>query len=204
MSDSTTHARKPAFRVAISSRRSAPLRSLPPRRRPTALRRSCRSITTRRFTGRARFRSRSRSTARAVSSRSSRALRLLDLLRNRTELTGAKEVCDRATCGACTVLLDGTPVYSCMTLAIEAQRPRNHNRRRSRQGQRADPCAKGIRELRWPAMWILHAGFCHERDRFAEANPKPTKKMCGKPAPVISAAAARIRGSSRPRWKLPG
>lgn len=46
---------------------------------------------------------------------------LLDLLRNRTELTGAKEVCDRATCGACTVLLDGAPVYSCMLLAIEAQ-----------------------------------------------------------------------------------
>ncbi len=46
---------------------------------------------------------------------------LLDLLRNRTDLTGTKEVCDRATCGACTVLIDGTPVYSCMTLAIEAQ-----------------------------------------------------------------------------------
>ena len=46
---------------------------------------------------------------------------LMDLLRYRTELTGTKEVCDRATCGACTVWLDGTPVYSCMTLAIEAQ-----------------------------------------------------------------------------------
>ncbi len=46
---------------------------------------------------------------------------LLDALRNYSHHTGAKEVCDRATCGACTVLLDGTPVYSCMTLAIEAQ-----------------------------------------------------------------------------------
>ena len=46
---------------------------------------------------------------------------LLDALRNHTPLTGSKEVCDRATCGACTVLIDGTPVYSCMTLAIEAQ-----------------------------------------------------------------------------------
>jgi aerobic-type carbon monoxide dehydrogenase small subunit (CoxS/CutS family) len=36
-------------------------------------------------------------------------------------LTGTKEVCDRATCGACTVLLDGEPIYSCMKLAIEAQ-----------------------------------------------------------------------------------
>lgn len=46
---------------------------------------------------------------------------LLDLLRNHSTETGAKEVCDRATCGACTVLLDGSPIYSCMILAIEAQ-----------------------------------------------------------------------------------
>jgi xanthine dehydrogenase YagT iron-sulfur-binding subunit len=45
---------------------------------------------------------------------------LLDALRNRLDLTGAKKVCDRATCGACTVLLDGHPVYSCTVLAIEA------------------------------------------------------------------------------------
>ena len=46
---------------------------------------------------------------------------LLDALRNHSNLTGAKEVCDRASCGACTVLLDGQPVYSCMKLAVEAQ-----------------------------------------------------------------------------------
>lgn len=46
---------------------------------------------------------------------------LLDALRNYSSLTGTKEVCDRATCGACTVLLDGAPVYSCMKLAIESQ-----------------------------------------------------------------------------------
>jgi aerobic-type carbon monoxide dehydrogenase small subunit (CoxS/CutS family) len=46
---------------------------------------------------------------------------LLDALRNHTSQTGAKEVCDRATCGACTVLIDGTPTYACMVLAIEAR-----------------------------------------------------------------------------------
>jgi xanthine dehydrogenase YagT iron-sulfur-binding subunit len=46
---------------------------------------------------------------------------LLDLLRNHLDVTGCKRVCDRSTCGACTVLLDGKPVYSCTTLALEAQ-----------------------------------------------------------------------------------
>lgn len=46
---------------------------------------------------------------------------LLDVLRNHSNLTGAKEVCDRATCGACTVLMDDVPIYSCSKLAIEAQ-----------------------------------------------------------------------------------
>lgn len=46
---------------------------------------------------------------------------LLDALRNYLDVTGCKRVCDRATCGACTVLLDGKPVYSCTMLAVEAQ-----------------------------------------------------------------------------------
>lgn len=46
---------------------------------------------------------------------------LLDALRNYSSLTGAKEGCDRATCGACTVLLGDTPIYACQKLAIESQ-----------------------------------------------------------------------------------
>ncbi len=46
---------------------------------------------------------------------------LLDALRNHLDITGAKKVCDRATCGACTVILAGRPVYSCTVLAVEAQ-----------------------------------------------------------------------------------
>ena len=46
---------------------------------------------------------------------------LLDALRNYLDVTGCKRVCDRATCGACTVLVDGKPIYACTMLAVEAQ-----------------------------------------------------------------------------------
>jgi xanthine dehydrogenase YagT iron-sulfur-binding subunit len=46
---------------------------------------------------------------------------LLDAIRNRADLTGNKRVCDRGTCGACTMIVDGRTVYSCSTLAIEVQ-----------------------------------------------------------------------------------
>ncbi len=46
---------------------------------------------------------------------------LLDALRNRLDVTGAKRVCDRGTCGACTIVVDGDPAYACSMLAAEAE-----------------------------------------------------------------------------------
>jgi aerobic-type carbon monoxide dehydrogenase small subunit (CoxS/CutS family) len=44
---------------------------------------------------------------------------LLDVLRDRLDLTGAKKVCDRGSCGACTVIVNNKAIYSCTTLAID-------------------------------------------------------------------------------------
>jgi xanthine dehydrogenase YagT iron-sulfur-binding subunit len=55
-------------------------------------------------------------TARVVPTRS-----LLDVLRASLGLTGTKLVCNEGDCGGCTVLLEGRPVYSCITLAIACE-----------------------------------------------------------------------------------
>jgi aerobic-type carbon monoxide dehydrogenase small subunit (CoxS/CutS family) len=47
---------------------------------------------------------------------------LLDVLRRELGLTGTKKTCDRSSCGACTVIMDGKPVYACSLLAFEADK----------------------------------------------------------------------------------
>ena len=57
---------------------------------------------------------------------------LAELLRDHLRLTGTKVGCDRGECGACTVLLDGAPIYGCSYLAVWADGPVDRNRRGTR------------------------------------------------------------------------
>jgi xanthine dehydrogenase YagT iron-sulfur-binding subunit len=80
---------------------------------------------------------------------------LLDALRNYLDVTGCKRVCDRGTCGACTVLLDGKVVYSCSMLAVEA----NGKKVRTAESLNADGKLDPV-----PAAFARHdaqqCGFC--------------------------------------------
>ena len=48
------------------------------------------------------------------------SMTLLDMVRTKLELTGSKECCSEGECGACTMILDGAPINSCLVLAVEA------------------------------------------------------------------------------------
>jgi xanthine dehydrogenase YagT iron-sulfur-binding subunit len=107
---------------------------------------------------------------------------LLDLLRNRTNLTGTKEVCDRATCGACTVLLDDAPVYSCMTLAIEAQQREITTVEGLSKGGELTPVQKAFINCDGLQCGFCTPGFVMSVTALLKRNPKPShedvRKAC--------------------------
>jgi len=64
---------------------------------------------------------------------------LLDALRHDLGLTGTKKVCDAGNCGACTVHVDGRPMYSCLLLAVDCQGRRVTTIEGLADGNRLDP-----------------------------------------------------------------
>ena len=82
---------------------------------------------------------------------------LLDALRNYLDVTGCKRVCDRGTCGACTVLLDGKPVYSCTMLAARSQGKQIRTAESLVDAGQARRRPGRLRPARRPAVRLLHA-----------------------------------------------
>jgi aerobic-type carbon monoxide dehydrogenase small subunit (CoxS/CutS family) len=93
-------------------------------------------------------------------------------------LTGAKHMCDRGACGSCTVIMDGRPVLSCMTLAVECE----GKEIQTIEGIAADPKWRPLIDAycKWDAM---QCGYCTPgmlvtAKSLLEKNPNPTEEDC--------------------------
>lgn len=105
---------------------------------------------------------------------------LLDALRNELDLTGAKRVCDRATCGACTVIVDGKPVYSCSVLAIEAQGKSITTVEGLMQGENLHPVQQAFIDNDAQQCGFCTPGFVVASKAFLDKNPNPTPEQVRK------------------------
>jgi xanthine dehydrogenase YagT iron-sulfur-binding subunit len=98
---------------------------------------------------------------------------LLDALRDYLDVTGCKRVCDRGTCGACTVMLDGKPVYSCTTLALEA-RGREIRTAESLGGGQLDAVPKAFADCDAQQCGFCTPGFVVSLRAALDKNPNAT------------------------------
>jgi len=101
---------------------------------------------------------------------------LLDALRDRLNITGAKRVCDRGTCGACTVLIDGKAVYACCMLAIDAAGKNVQTVEGLSQASELHPIMKAIVNNDGSQCGFCTPGFVMASKAFIEENPNPTEE----------------------------
>ncbi|MFQ5639439.1 MAG: (2Fe-2S)-binding protein [bacterium] len=99
---------------------------------------------------------------------------LLSALRDRLEITGAKEVCDRGQCGACTVLLDGKAMLSCMMLAVEARGQKITTIEGVAQDGTLTPLQSAFIEKDALMCGFCTPGFVMSATVLLESNPNPT------------------------------
>ncbi len=102
---------------------------------------------------------------------------LLDALRNHLDLTGAKKVCDRGTCGACTVIMDSKVVYSCSVLAIEAQGHRIETVEGLSTGSQLHPVQAAFVNNDAQQCGFCTPGFVMAMKGFLDLNPNPTREQ---------------------------
>jgi xanthine dehydrogenase YagT iron-sulfur-binding subunit len=99
---------------------------------------------------------------------------LLDALRDELQITGAKRVCDRGECGACTVILDGKAVYSCSVLAIAAQGKPIKTIESFMQGENLHPIQAAFVENDASQCGFCTPGFVVALKAFVDEHPKAT------------------------------
>jgi len=99
---------------------------------------------------------------------------LLDALRDSLDITGAKRVCDRAECGACTVLLDNKAVYACSVLAIEARGKNITTVESLMQGDQLHPIQQAFVDNDASQCGFCTPGFVMATKAFLDKHPDPS------------------------------
>jgi xanthine dehydrogenase YagT iron-sulfur-binding subunit len=102
---------------------------------------------------------------------------LLDAMRNQLDLTGAKKVCDRGACGACTVLMDGSPVYACQILAVEAQGKAITTIEGLNAGEQLHPVSAAFVRNDGQQCGYCTPGFVVACQAFLDKHPNPTREQ---------------------------
>jgi xanthine dehydrogenase YagT iron-sulfur-binding subunit len=99
---------------------------------------------------------------------------LLDALRMRADMTGNKRGCDRGACGACTMIVDGRPIYSCSTLAIEVQGKQIRNVDGLSTGATLHPVQQAFCDKDALMCGFCTPGFIMASVALLEKNPAPS------------------------------
>ncbi|NBP74180.1 MAG: (2Fe-2S)-binding protein [Alphaproteobacteria bacterium] len=100
---------------------------------------------------------------------------LVDVLRNELELTGTKEGCSTGDCGACSVILDGELVCSCLVLAAETDGKAVETIEGMADGDNLHPLQRNFLELNGLQCGICTPGFLIAAKALLERNPDPTE-----------------------------
>lgn len=99
---------------------------------------------------------------------------LVEVLRDHLSLTGTKIACDRGECGACTVLMDGKPIYACSYLAVWADGNEITTVEGLAIGDRLDPLQEAFIEHDGPQCGFCTSGQLMSAKALLSRNPDPT------------------------------
>ncbi|MCA9143413.1 MAG: (2Fe-2S)-binding protein [Planctomycetaceae bacterium] len=100
---------------------------------------------------------------------------LLEVLRNNLDFTGTKEGCSNGNCGACTVLMDGRPVVSCLVLAVEAEGAELRTIEGVACGSHLDEVQSAFLEGAALQCGICTPGFIVQTEALLAENPNPSE-----------------------------
>ncbi|CCQ95111.1 Nicotinate dehydrogenase small FeS subunit [[Clostridium] ultunense Esp] len=101
---------------------------------------------------------------------------LLDAIRNHLNLTGTKDGCKAGECGACTVIMDGKPVNSCMVLAVEAEGSVITTIEGLNNGEELHPIQKAFVEEGAVQCGFCTPGMVMSAKGLLDKNPSPNTK----------------------------